>query len=255
MKRSVRIAPSAKRIAYLIFKLCPMRSALCAPRAKWILGCLILLVSAGGCTYFQRQLTPAELAERIQYGRDELLEELVKIALVEGNWAVNGEGRARQVLELSRLDTGSIHRQFFEVQARGAGVSSVFFLENVGSVDQTKIGRFPADLRKEIKKFLAVIPEAGRNLYKPLLVRQEKLLRQMVVYELNDEPMGFEFSEKVSALEKSELYGLFRMPAGPFVFFGKSSREPLRRDLLAADERFKDLVREFLDVYRPKSNA
>ena len=88
------------------------------------------MVSAGGCAYFQRQLTPAELAERLRYGPDENLAKLVNIAVAQGYRAVNGEGRERQVLEMSTSDPGSIHRQFFEVQPRGAGISSVFFLES-----------------------------------------------------------------------------------------------------------------------------
>jgi hypothetical protein len=198
-------------------------------------------------------LTSAELAERLQYRPDQGLEELVTIALAEGYRAVNGEGRARRVLELSRSDSGTIHRQFFEIQARGAGISSVFFLENKGSVDKTEFHRFPAHLRQEINNFLIALPEARRHRYKPLLVRQEKLLRQMVVYDVGAGSIPVEFSNRVRELEISVLYGLFRMPTGPFIFFGKNSTEPSRQGFLEADDHFEDMVQEFLEVFRPKS--
>ena len=252
MKRSERIALSAKRIAYLVFKLCPMRSALRAPRAKWILGCLMLLVSASGCTYFQRQLTPAELAERIQYRRDGPLEELVKIALAVGNWAVNGEGRARQVLELSRSDTGAIHRQFFEVQPRSEEHLDVFFLENKGSVDDSKLSRFPRHLRKDIRRFLEGLPEAISSEYKPLQVRQEKLSRRMIVYQTNNGERAVEFTQDVFSIERSNLYGLYHLPYGPFVFFGQESEDLFRKDFLEADDRYNELVLKFLRLFRPE---
>jgi hypothetical protein len=53
-------------------------------------------------------LTPAELSKRYQYDHDRALEELVDIAMAWGYEAVNGDGQARQVLELHHSGAGSI---------------------------------------------------------------------------------------------------------------------------------------------------
>jgi hypothetical protein len=131
-------------------------------------------------------LTETELCERLQHSHDPALEELVGMTLERGYRAVNGEGQARQVLELDHSNPGAIHRQFFEVQPRGEGLSEVFFLENKGSVDQTQFSRFPRHLRKAIREFLEKLPEARSKEYRPLLIRQEKLSRWMIIYETSN---------------------------------------------------------------------
>jgi hypothetical protein len=169
-----------------------------------------------------------------------------------GYRAVNGEGQARQVLELDRSNPGVIHRQFFEVQPRSEGLSEVFFLENKGSVDQTQFSRFPRHLRKAIREFLEGLPETRSEEFRPLLVRQEKLSRSMIIYEKSNGARAVEFTQKVAYLERSNLYGLFRLSAARFIFFGKKSKELFRADYLEADDRHKQLVNKFLEIFRPQ---
>jgi hypothetical protein len=231
-------------------------------------------------------LTATELSERLQYSRDPALEELVGLTMARGYRAVNGEGQARQVLELDHSNPGAIHRQFFEVQPRDEGLSEAFFLENKGSVDQTQLSRFPRHLRKAIREFLEGLPEAGSEEYRPLLIRQEKLSRLMIIYETSKGARTFEnapasalpvatrpelvdrscrseaeiplqrdcrelqFTQKVASLERSNLYGLFQLSAGRFIFFGKKSKELFRTDYLEADGRYKQLVQKFLERFR-----
>ena len=137
--------------------------------------CLICVVS---CAYLRPHLTPAELSERLQYGHDSALEELVEIVLSQGQRAVNGGGQARQVLELNNSDSTTLHRQFFEVQPQGDGLAEVFFLENRGSLKHSKLSRFPRHSRKSIGDFLDGLPEGRRRGYRPLRIRQEKLSRR-----------------------------------------------------------------------------
>jgi hypothetical protein len=86
--------------------------------------------------------------------------------------------------------------------------------------------------------------------YKPILVQQEKLSRGMIIYERCDGVHDIEFTSKVVFLEKINLYGLFHLPDGPFVFFGKESQELYRKDFLEADERYKQLLHKFLGAFR-----
>jgi hypothetical protein len=257
-------------------------------------------------------LTATELSERLQYSHDPALEELVGITLARGYRAVNGEGQARQVLELDHSNPGAILRQFFEVQPRGEALSEVFFLENKGSVDHTQFSRFPRHLRKAIREFLEGLPEARSEEYRPLLIRQEKLSRYMItsngaraIENATARPVecryadpakaGFnrasafpvatrlerldlssstrlvdrsyrreaeippqrdsrelQFTQKVSSLERSNLYGLFHLSAARFIFFGKKSKELFRTDYLEADDRYKQLVEKFLQKFRPQ---
>ncbi|MGD8253736.1 MAG: hypothetical protein PVI73_02130 [Syntrophobacterales bacterium] len=197
-------------------------------------------------------MTATELSERLQYSDDRALEELVSIAMVRGYRAVNGEGQARQVLELDHSNPGAIHRQFFEVQPRDEGLTEVFFLENRGSVDQTQFSRFPRHLRQAIREFLEGLPETRSEEYRPLLIRQEKLSRLMIVYEKRSGARAIQFTQKVARLEKSKLYGLFHLTAARFVFFGKKSKEVFRTDYLKADGRHKQLVEKFLKTFRPQ---
>jgi len=230
-----------------------VRSVLRALRLKWIPLGISLLLAANSCAPLKRNFTLDELAERFHYSRDANLEELVTIAVTRGYSALDGEGQARRVLELSRLTAEAVHRQFFEVQPRDAGFSDAFFLENKGSVNQTDYNRFPARLQKEISSFLEVLPETRSGKYKPLIVQQEKLARRMIVYETGDGGEAMEFTEKVVSLEKSNLYGLFHLPHGPFIFFGGELRKLRRKDFLEADDRYNHLVQEFLGRFRPKT--
>ena len=209
--------------------------------------CLIFLVS---CAYLRPQLTPAELSERLQYCQDRFLEELVNITLSKGFEAVNGEGRARQVLELNNSHSATIHRQFFEVQPYGDGLSEVFFLENRGSVNHSKLSSFPRHARRAIRDFLDGLPEARRSKYKPLLIRQEKLSRRMIFYERDRGKKTFEFTRKVGSLEISILYGVYPLPDGPFIFFGQEREKLSRKDFLQADDHYQDLVNKFLREFR-----
>jgi hypothetical protein len=248
-------------------------------------------------------LTATEISERLQYSHDPALEELMGITLARGYRAVNGEGQARQVLELDHSNPGAILRQFFEVQPRGEALSEVFFLENKGSVDHTQFSRFPRHLRKAIREFLEGLPEARSEEYRPLLIRQEKLTRYMITsngaraienatarpvecryadpakagfnrasafpvatrLELVDtscrreaeirpqrDSRELQFTQKVSSLERSNLYGLFHLSAARFIFFGKKSKELFRTDYLEADDRYKQLVEKFLQKFRPQ---
>jgi hypothetical protein len=219
---------------------------------QWVSLVLLALIAAGGCAHLKPQLTAAELAERLQYGHDRTLEELVDIAMALGYEAADGEGHVRQVLELSNIGSGSINRQFFEVQLRGEGLYEVLFLENSGSVDQTNLSRLPRHLRTTIREFVEGLPEAKRSEYKPLLVRQQKLSRQMISYQSSDRDRAIEFTQKVISLERSNLYGLFQLPDGPFIFFGKESQKVFRDDFLEADERYNQLVQKFLGAFRPR---
>ena len=228
------------------------RSALCIPGCKWVGLALLAILAASGCSYFRPHLTATELSERLQYGHDLALQELVDIAMACGYRAVNGEGQARQVLELDHSNPGAIHRQFFEVQPRGEGLSEVFFLENKGSVDQTQFSRFPRHLRKAIREFLEGLPEARSAEYRPLLIRQQKLSRSMIIYEKSNGARAIQFTQKVAYLEKNNLYGLFHLSAARFVFFGKKSKEVFRTDYLEADDRHKQLVEKFLEEFRPQ---
>ena len=172
--------------------------------------------------------------------------------MARGYRAVNGGGQERQVLELDHSNPGAIHRQFFEVQPRAEGLSEVFFLENKGSVDQTQFSRFPRHLRKAIREFLEGLPEVRSEEYRPLLIRQEKLSRSMIIYETSNGARTIEFTQKVASLERSNLYGLFHLSAARFIFFGKKSRELFRTDYLEADDRHKQLVEKFLESFRPQ---
>jgi hypothetical protein len=255
------------------------RSALCISGCKWVGLAFLAILAASGCSYFRPHLTSTELSERLQYGHDRALEELVDIAMACGYRAVNGEGQARQVLELDHSNSGTIHRQFFEVHPGDERLSEVFFLENKGSVDQTQFSRFPRHLRKAIREFLEGLSEARSDEYRPLLIRQEKLSRSMIMYEKNNGARAIEnapasafpvacrseaeiplqrgcgelqFTQKVAYLEKSNLYGLFHLSAARFVFFGKKSKEVFRADYLEADDRHKQLVEKFLETFRPQ---
>jgi hypothetical protein len=203
-----------------------------------------------GCAYLDPHLTPAELSERLHYCQDRALEELVNIALSKGYRAVNGEGRARQVLELKNLHYAIIHRQFFEVQPYGDGLSEVFFLENRGSLKHSKLSSFPRHVRRGIRDFLDGLPQDRRSHYEPLLIRQEKLSRRMIFYETDRGNKTFEFTRKVSFLEISNLYGLYPLPDGPFIFFGQRREKLSRRDFLQADDHYQDLVNKFLREFR-----
>lgn len=218
-----------------------------ALRSALGLFCLICVVS---CTYLRPHLTPAELSERLQYSHDSSLAELVDIALTRGQRAVNGGGQARQILELDNSDSHTVHRQFFEVQPQGDGLAEVFFLENRGSVKNSKLNRFPRHSRKAIRNFLDGLPEAKRSVYKPLRIRQEKLSRRMISYESDKGKKTFEFTRKVASLEISNLYGLFHLPDGPFIFFGQRREKVRRKDFLQADDNYQDLVNRFLREFR-----
>ena len=222
--------------------------AVCSP--IWNIFCLIYLLSAVSCAHLQPHLTPAELSERLQYCQDGSLEELVNIALSKGYGVVNGEGRARQVLELNNSHSATIHRQFFEVQPYGDGLSEVFFLENRGSVSQSKLSRFPRPSRRAIRDFLVGLPEDRRSQYEPLLIRQEKLSRRMIIYETDRGKKTFEFTRKVASLERSNIYGLFHLPDGPFIFFGQERAKLYRKDFLQADDHYQDLLNRFLGEFR-----
>jgi hypothetical protein len=224
--------------------------AACSPVGN--IFCLVYLLSAFSCAHLEPHLTPAELSERLYYCQDSSLEELVGIALSKGYRAVSGEGRARQVLELNNSHSATIHRQFFEVQAYGDGLSEVSFLENRGSVENSKLSSFPGHARKTIRDFLDGLPEAKRSQYKPLLIRQEKLSRRMIFYETDRGKKTFEFTRKVSSLEISNLYGLYPLADGPFIFFGQEREKLSRKDFLQADDHYQDLLNKFLREFRGK---
>jgi len=212
--------------------------------------CLVCLVSAVSCAHLVSDLTPAELSERLQYSQDRYLEELVGIALSKGYRVVNGEGQARQVLELNNSHTAAIHRQFFEVQPCGDGLSEVFFLENIGSAEHSKLSSFPRHVLRNIRDFLGGLPEPVRSEYKPLKVRQQKLSRRMIYYETDRGGNTYEFTRKVSSLEISNLYGLYPLPDGPFIFFGHEKQKLSREDYLQGDDHYQDLVTKFLRGFR-----
>jgi hypothetical protein len=192
------------------------------------------------------------LSERLHYSHDKLLKELVDLAMGQGYRVSDNEGHVRQVLELDNSKPGTIKRQFFEVQPHFGGLSKVFFLENIGSVGQTEFETFPPHLRTAIDTFLERLPASRRNEYRPLRIRQEKLIRQMIVYETASGESAVEFTENVSSIERSYLYGLFLHPNGPFVFFGQEGERLFRKDFLEADRRFSDLVIKFLAKFRPE---
>jgi hypothetical protein len=209
-----------------------------------------LLLGVSCCVRLKREFTDDELRQRIHYSSDATLEELVDIAVTRGYAAVNGHGQTRKVLELSKSDPGAVHRQFFEIQLREVGLSDVFFLENKGSVDRTEFKRFPDNLRKDISTFLEEVVEDRSGEYKPILVRQEKIVRRMIIFETGDGGLAMEFTLKVVTMERSNLYGLFHLPLGTFIYFGKESQEVFQRDYLEADDRYDHLVQRFLGAFR-----
>jgi hypothetical protein len=209
--------------------------------------CLICVVS---CTYLRPHLTPAELSERLQYCEDRSLEELVGIALSKGERTVNGDGQVRQVLELNSSRFATIHRQFFEVQPWGDGLSEVFFLENIGSIKDSKLRGFPSHARRAIRDFLDGLPETSRRYYKPLEIRQQKMSRRMISYETERGGKTYEFTRRVFSLEISNIYGLYPLPDGPFIFFGLKREKLSRKDFLEADDYYQNLVHEFLRELR-----
>ena len=213
---------------------------------------LLCLICAVSCAYLRPHLTPDELSERLHYCHDSALEELVDIVLSQGQRAVNGGGQTRQVLELNNSDSTTLHRQFFEVQPQGDGLAEVFFLENRGSVKHSKLNRFPRHSRKAIRDFLDGLPEGRRSGYKPLQIRQEKLSRRMIFYENDKGEKTFEFTRKVASLEISNLYGLFHLPDGPFIYFGQRRERLNRKDFLQADDHYQGLVKRFLREFRGK---
>lgn len=241
------MAQSAKRMACHVITPTAWDSAPC------VFFVLLALLTASGCSYLRPHLTETELSDRLQYSHDRVLEELVGITIARGYRAVNGQGQSRQVLELDHSNPGAIHRQFFEVHPTDKGLTEVFFLENKGSVAQTQFSRFPRHLRKAIREFLEGLPEARSEEYRPLLIRQEKLSRSMIVYEKSNGARAIQFTQKVAYLEKSNLYGLFHLSAARFIFFGKKSQEVFRRDYLEADERHKQLVEKFLEKFRAQT--
>lgn len=238
MIREVEVLPVASSLLSALWR--PLRFALG-------LLCFICVVS---CGYMRPDLTPAELSERLQYCQDGSLEELVNIALFKGYGVVDGEGRARQVLELNNSHSATIHRQFFEVQPYGGGLSEVFFLENKGSVSHSKLSKFPRHCRRAIRDFLEGLPEDRRSHYEPLLIRQEKLSRRMITYETDRAKKTFEFTRQVASLERSNIYGLFHLPDGPFTFFAQERKKLHRKDFLQADDHYHELVNRFLREFR-----
>ena len=246
MQKNERIAQSAKRMT------CPVIMS-CAKRfTPWVPLLIIVLTAASGCSYFKPRLTPAELSTRYQYNHDRALEELVDIAMAWGYETVNGDGQARQVLELNHSGAGSINRQFFEVQPRDGDHLYVFFLANKGSVDESKLSRFPRYLRNTIREFLGGLPKESSDAYRPLRILQEKLLRGMIVNQASDGKTAVQFTQNVVSIEKSVLYGVYHLPDGPFVFFGKETEELFRKDFLEADYRYQELVHKFLEFFRPE---
>ena len=211
---------------------------------------LVCVLSAFGCAHLEPLLTSAELRERLQYCHDSSLEMLVGIALSQGYPAVDSAGQARKVLELNNSHSAIIHRQFFELQPYGDGVSEVFFLENRGSIKHTKFKEFPRHARKAVSDFLDGLPEDRRSEYQPLLIRQEKMSRRMIFYETDGGKRTFEFTRKVTALEISNIYGLYPLPDGPFIFLVQEREKLSRKDFLRADDRYQDLVNTFLRAFR-----
>jgi hypothetical protein len=211
---------------------------------------ILCLVSVVGCTYLRPQLTPLELGERLQYGQDRFLGQLVGIALSRGHRAIDVDGQARQVLELNNSDSATMHRQFFEVQPYGDGLSEVFFLENIGSIENSKLNRFPLQVRRAIRDFLDELPEMRRSQYQPLKVRQQKMSRRMISYETEKGGKSFEFTRKVTSLEISNLYGVYPLPDGPFIFLGQEREKLSRKDFLRADDYYENLVNRFLREFR-----
>jgi hypothetical protein len=220
---------------------------------RWATLTLLVLLAVSGCAPFRQELKPEELADRLHYVKDGPLEELVKIAVNRGQWVVDVEGQARQVLELNRSSLNSIHRRFFEILPRGAGLSEAFFLENIGSAEPVGFQRFPASTRKNMREFLKGVKERHRDQYQPLIVRQQKLTKQMIVYESGDGGSVIEFSNRVAFLEKTDLYGLFHLPERSFIFFGQKPKRLYRKDFLEADHTYNHFVQEFLSAFRAKS--
>ena len=212
--------------------------------------CLVCLLSAVSCALLEAHLTPADLGERLQYEQDGFLEELVGIALSTGHRAINVDGQARQDLELNNSDSATIHLQFFEVQPFGDGLSEVFFLENIGSIENSKLSRFPRHVRRAIRDFLDELPEMTRNQYRSLKVRQQKISRRMISYETEKGGKSFEFTRKVASLEISNLYGVYPLPDGPFIFFGHEKEKLSREDFLRADDYYENLLEKFLREFR-----
>ena len=203
---------------------------------------------AAGCASMRRQLSPEEITERLRYGPDDALQGLVETTMARGDLVMNGEGQARKILELDLSDSGSIHRQFFEVQPLDANLYLVFFLENHGSAARSDFDSFPSSLRKDILGFLNGLPQPTRYQYSPIIIRQKKMTRKMLVYEKEGKSTAMEFTQKVVRLEQSRLFGLFASSGRNFVFFGQASQQPSRRDFHEADNRFIDLTLKFLKI-------
>ncbi|UCG11786.1 MAG: hypothetical protein JSU72_14850 [Deltaproteobacteria bacterium] len=248
-----RLAHRVRRTAYLLSTVHAKRCGFHTREFSCIARVLVILLAATECAQLRPYLSSRELAERLQYGPDKSLEQLVDIAMARGYRAEDGVGPMRRVLELRESSSGSIHHRFFEIQQWGGGLANVFFLENKGSIYQTRLSRFPSQVREEVQLFLEGLPAARREQYKPLMVVQEKISRRMIIYETGAEEQAIEFTHKVISLEKSNLYGLLHLGAGSFIFFGEKAQKLFRKDFLVADERFDQLVHQFLRAYQPRS--
>ena len=218
MQKNKRMAQNAKCMAYFVITSCAKRST------PWVPLLIFVLTTASGCSYFKPHLTSAELSKRYQYGHDRALEELVDIAMAWGYEAVNGDGQARQVLELQHSGAGSINRQFFEVQPLGEEHLDVFFLENKGSVAESKLSRFPRYLRQTIREFLEGLPEASSTAYRPLRVRQEKLSRRMIVYQTDNGEPAVQFTQHVVSVKKVNCTVSIIFPTGLLFFLENNQR-------------------------------
>ena len=74
----------------------------------------------------------------------------------------------------------------------------------------------------------------------------------MIVYQTNNGERAVQFTQNVFSIEKSNLYGLYHLPYGPFVFFGQESEDLFRKDFLEADDCYNELVLKFLRLFRPE---
>jgi hypothetical protein len=123
-------------------------------------------------------------------------------------------------------------------------------LENIGSVKNSRVSGFPHHARSAIRDFLDGLPETRRRYYKPLEVRQQKMSRRMIFYETEKGGKTYEFTRKVFSLEISNIYGLYPLPDGPFIFFGLKREKLSRKNFLLADDYYQYLVHKFLREFR-----
>lgn len=219
---------------------------------KIILCCLVVIFN--GCALFKVQLGPDELFQRHKYIENEQLQMLLDVVLKKGRYVSAPLGIQRRVLELDYSKKGFINRKFFELQLIREDLYLVFFLENIGSVENTNIRKFPKNKKRRVEAFFQELEPRLQNEFVPIAIDQYKITKKMIVCE-KEEKVEYRFSACVTDVEKNTLFGTLYLPQNSFQFFGMETEKVVSRDFLAADSRFMEYTKLFLDTYQKKKQS